>query len=100
MGVYNIDGFIDATLISMLSMVINDKNFPLPTKTEDKMKDLKHDLELLHEKYQSYITVADSFDDGFPWQKEAWMHKAGFVARLIAYLEEYQKMKEAEDDKR
>jgi len=35
MGVYNIDGFIDATLISMLSMVINDKKLPLPTKTEE-----------------------------------------------------------------
>ena len=64
------------------------------------MKDLKHDLELLHEKYQSYITIADSFDDEHMEQRNAWMNKAGFVARLIAYLEAYQKMKEAEDDKR
>ena len=59
------------------------------------MENIKHDLELLHEKYQSYITVADSFDDEYSWQKEAWMHKANFVGRLIVYLEEYQKMKEA-----
>ena len=64
------------------------------------MKDIKYDLELLHEKYQSYITIADSFDDEHMEQRNAWMNKAGFVARLIAYLEEYQKMKEAEDDKR
>lgn len=64
------------------------------------MKDIKHDLELLHEKYQSYITIADSFDEEHMEQRNAWMNKAGFVARLIAYLEEYQKMKEAEDDKR
>lgn len=64
------------------------------------MKDIKHDLELLHEKYQSYITIADSFDEEHMEQKNAWMNKAGFVARLIAYLEEYMKMKEAEDDKR
>lgn len=62
------------------------------------MKDIKHDLELLHEKYQSYITIADSFDDWHAGQRKAWMNKAGFVARLIAYLEAYQKMKEAEDD--
>lgn len=62
------------------------------------MKDIKHDLELLHEKYQSYITIADSFDDEHMEQRNAWMNKAGFVARLIAYLEAYQKIKEAEDD--
>ena len=62
------------------------------------MKDIKHDLEILHEKYQSYITVADSFDDEFSWQKEAWMNKAGFVSRLISYVEDYMRMKEAEDD--
>ena len=64
------------------------------------MDNLKHDLELLHEKYQSYITVADSFDDEYSWQREAWMNKAGFVARLITYLEDYKKMKEVEDDKK
>lgn len=64
------------------------------------MKDIKHDLELLHEKYQSYITIADSFDDEHMEQRNAWMNKAAFVARLIAYLEAYQKMKESEDDGR
>ena len=64
------------------------------------MDNIKKDLELLHEKYQSYIIVADSFDNEYSWQKEAWMHKAWFVARLISYVEEYMKMKEAEDDKR
>ena len=64
------------------------------------MENIKHDLELLHEKYQSYITIADSFDDWHKGQRKAWMEKAGFVARLIAYLEAYMKMKEAEDDKR
>ena len=57
------------------------------------MENIKHDLELLHEKYQSYITVADSFDDEYSWQKEAWMNKASFVSRLINYVEEYMKMK-------
>ena len=28
------------------------------------------------------------------------MDKAGFVGRLITYLEEYKRMKEAEDDKK
>ena len=62
------------------------------------MDPLKKDLELLHEKYQSYITIADSFDDEHMEQRNAWMNKAGFVARLIAYLEELKKMKEASDD--
>ena len=64
------------------------------------MENIKHDLELLHEKYQSYITIADSFDDEHMEQRNAWMEKAGFVARLIAYLEELEKMKEAEDDRK
>ena len=64
------------------------------------MKDIKHDLAILDDKYQSYITIADSFDEEHMEQRSAWMEKAGFVSRLIAYLEEYQKMKEAEDDKR
>lgn len=64
------------------------------------MKDIKHDLAILNDKYQSYITIADSFDDEHMEQRNAWMDKANFVSRLISYLEEYQKMKEAEDDKR
>lgn len=62
------------------------------------MDNIKHDLELLHEKYQSYITVADSFDDEYSWQREAWMNKAGFVARLIEYVEELKNLKEVADD--
>ena len=64
------------------------------------MDNIKHDLEVLHDKFQSYITIADSFDEWHRGQRNAWMEKAGFVARLIDYLEEYMKMKEAEDDKR
>lgn len=64
------------------------------------MDHIKQDLSELHNKYQSYITIADSFDDEHMEQRNAWMNKAGFVSRLISYLEEYQKMKEAEDDKR
>ena len=62
------------------------------------MDNIKHDLEVLHDKFQSYITIADSFDDDHMEQRNAWMNKAGFVARLIAYVEELKKLKEAADD--
>ena len=64
------------------------------------MDHIKHDLAFLDDKYQSYLTIADSFDEWHRGQRNAWMEKAGFVARLISYLEAYMKMKEAEDDKR
>lgn len=60
------------------------------------MKDIKHDLAILDDKYQSYITIADSFDDEHMEQRNAWMNKAGFVARLINYVEAYKRI--LEDD--
>lgn len=64
------------------------------------MKDIKHDLAILDDKFQSYITIADSFDEDHMEQRNTWMAKADFVGRLIRYLEELMKLKEAEDDKR
>ena len=64
------------------------------------MENIKHDLAFLDDKYQSYITIADSFDEDHMEQRNAWMAKADFVGRLIRYLEELMKLKEAEDDKR
>ena len=64
------------------------------------MDDIKQELNELHTKYQSYLIIADSFDDDHMEQRNAWMAKADFVGRLIRYLEELMKLKEAEDDKR
>lgn len=64
------------------------------------MNDIKHDLASLDDKFQSYITIADSFDEERMEQRNAWMAKADFVGRLIGYLEELMNLKEAEDDKR
>ena len=63
------------------------------------MDNIKNDLKLLHEKYQSYLTIADSFDDDHMEQRNAWMAKTGKIFVRILELEE-QIRKEAEDDKR
>ena len=61
------------------------------------MDNIKHDLAILDDKYQSYITIADSFDDEHMEQRNAWMDKAHNIAMQIAELEEQMK-KECESN--
>ena len=52
------------------------------------MDDIKQELNELHSKYQSYLTIADSFDDDHMEQRNAWMAKAGKIVGRILELEE------------
>ena len=63
------------------------------------MDNIKHDLEVLHDKFQSYITIADSFDDDHMEQRNAWMAKAGKVVGRILELEEQIRKEQGNDGK-
>ena len=63
------------------------------------MDHIKQELSELHIKYQSYITIADSFDDDHLEQKNAWMAKAGKIVGRILELEEQIRKENGDDDK-